>query len=558
MRHGVHGEHRDIASTRRIWPALAAATLAFCGALWAGGAPAQAQSPFAVLTHHYDTGRTGWNKAETVLTPANVSTPGGFGLLRSVVLDAQVDGQPLVVPGVVIAGDPNAGAHDVVYVATEGNTIYAIDPGTGAVLLSRNFGTPVARASGCNNAYSGIGIQSTPVIDLARNAIYLIAYTAQGNAKSFTLHMLNLSTLVDMVPPVKVTAQQTLSDGTVLKFDSSVQRQRPALLEANNAIYAGFGSVCDFNGKARGWVMGWNAGTLQPLAPAASGPPAGVLINRNATSPDGVFLSSVWMSGAGLAADDSGIYFVTGNSSPTAAADDPAVNTPHSVLKLSFSSMSRLDIFTPANLAKLEADDADFGSGGIMLLPPQANGAPPLATAAGKTGKMFLMNRNNLGGYNPGGSDAVFDTQPIGRCLCIESYFESPTPTIVSSGTNKLHLWRVNTSPSINLTRIGWIGPIASGTGDDTSFMTSVSSNGTSSPIIWAALRPASLTDRTVYLNAYSGVPDKTTKAIAQLYSGAAGTWTPTHTNGNFVPVVANGRVYLAVGAQLGIFGLIP
>src|ERR1700730_16423681 len=126
---------------------------------------AAAQSPVAVTTYHYDNLRTGWNRHETQLTPQNVN-PTTFGIINTVPLDDQVDAQPLIVPNQTIAG----GTHDVVYVATEGNTIYAIDASNGAMLLSRNLGSPVPKVLG--NA----GILSTPVIDVAAQTLYLIAY----------------------------------------------------------------------------------------------------------------------------------------------------------------------------------------------------------------------------------------------------------------------------------------------------------------------------------------------------------------------------------------------
>src|SRR3984893_19039223 len=132
-------------------------------------APALAQQ-FGVYTYHYDNLRTGWNPSETTLTPTNVG-PTSFGVLAQVALDDQVDAQPLVVPNQQITAGPTPGAYQVVYVATEATTIYAIRASNGAVLLSRNLGTPVPKPLNCNNNGPNVGITSTPVIDVAAHTL---------------------------------------------------------------------------------------------------------------------------------------------------------------------------------------------------------------------------------------------------------------------------------------------------------------------------------------------------------------------------------------------------
>ncbi len=510
----------------------------------------------SVVTQHYDAERTGWNAHEAILTPQNVGTPGAFGQTASVALDAEVDAQPLVVPNIVIAGDPNAGKHDVVYVATQGNTIYAIDPTNGTILLSRNFGKPTKHPRGCNNAFSGIGITGTPVIDVGRNAMYFINSIQVGAVQSYVLHQIDLSTLNDKQTPVPVSASETLTDGTPIKFNPLVQRQRPALLKTADNIYAGFGSYCDFNVTARGWVMGWKAGTLQPITRTKSGDPIAQLLNRNATAPNGWFMSSIWMSGSGLAGDGKSVYFVTGNSDPAGTTYDGVNNVPHSVVRLSLSTMTKLDIFTPFDVAALEAADADFGSGGIMLLPPIDATSPPMATAAGKSGIMYLMDRTNLGGFTPNGPDKVLTQAYIGRCVCSQSYFATPTPTIVSSGQAGIILWHIQTTPKYGLTRFGTTGKLPSGIAEDTGMFTSVSSNGSAPGIIWGVARPTSTTDHTVKLMAFSTLPKA--GLLPQLFVAPAGQWPAQHTAAAINPVVANGRVYVASDSQLTIFGLLP
>ncbi len=133
----------------------------------------------SITTHHYDNDRTGWNSTETVLTPANVWSP-NFGLLHAVALDDQVDAQPLVMLDVSITAGSYRGTHNVVYVATEGNSLYAIDAQSGVVLLRVNFGSPVPRTAlpgQCGNNGPNVGINSTPVIDPASKTIYVMVYT---------------------------------------------------------------------------------------------------------------------------------------------------------------------------------------------------------------------------------------------------------------------------------------------------------------------------------------------------------------------------------------------
>src|ERR1035438_2630390 len=300
----------------------------------------------AVTTYHYDNYRTGWNQAESVLTPANV-VKGKFGLLHSVPLDDQVDAQPLVVPGVIITAGSFQGAHDVAYVATEGNTVYAIDVHSGTALLNPNFGPAVSYPLGCGNNGPRVGINSTPVIDSNSNTLYVMIYTQDKSGPAYRLHALDLGSLTDKIAPQVVTASHTLSNGTTFNFNARYQRQRPGLLLANGSIYAGFGSFCDFAGNlSRGWLLGWTAGTLTPF-------PSNQLLDQQATDQDSFFLSSIWMSGYGLATDDAGnILFVTGNSDPNTY--DGITNIQESVVKISPTLTTVLDVFTPMNQVGLD------------------------------------------------------------------------------------------------------------------------------------------------------------------------------------------------------------
>jgi hypothetical protein len=230
-----------------------------------------AAAQVSVTTYHYDTFRTGWNSNETTLTVAAVQGS-TFGKLGSVALDDQVDAQPLIVPGVTITSGRFKGLHDVVYVATDNNSIYAIDATTGKVLLDPNFGPPVVRPLGCGKNNPDVGINSTPVIDLSSNTLYAVIYTQQSTGPAYFVHALDLGSLTDKVTPQLVAGSHTLTDGTTYTFSATYQRQRPAMLLANGNVYAGFGSFCDFAPNlSRGWLRSGCRVTDPPrMIPATS------------------------------------------------------------------------------------------------------------------------------------------------------------------------------------------------------------------------------------------------------------------------------------------------
>jgi hypothetical protein len=501
-----------------------------------------------VLTYHYDNFRTGWNASETKLTPASVVGQ-GFGLLQTVNLDERVDAQPLLVTGVDL---PGQGTHDVLYVVTENDSVYGIDAESGTVLMSVSLGAPVPMSAippkgACNKNSQVLGIMATPVIDPQAGLIYVMSYTWESGAAVYRLHALRLATLQDAVPSAIASASRTLPDGTTLAFSAANSRQRPALLLANNTVYAGFGSFCDFR-KARGWVLGWQTGTLAPL-------PNSKLTNMLPSTARNFFLTSVWMSGSGLAADQSGsVYFVTGNTDNSGTAYNSQTNPAESVVKLSPDLLTMQDFFTPGGASKgeveLDIKDLDFGSGGILLLPPQGGAHPNLAAAAGKAGVLYLLNRDALGGYVPSGPDNVLAHVAIGQCWCGQSYFTGSDGVgrVVSSGGSKAMVWQVRVSPTTSLKHESTSAAIPSFQG----FFTSVSSNGTTagSAVIWAVGGPKHITGpQNITLLAFDAAD------ASLLFSADAGPW-PNAGRANTVPVAANGYVYVAGYKQVQIFGL--
>jgi len=502
----------------------------------------------AITTYHVDNNRTGWNSHETVLTPANVGSS-SFGLLHTVTLSGQIDAQPLFVPGVNITAGKYQGVHDVVYVATEEDNIYAIDAEAGTILLSPSFGTPGGLPTACGNTRTKVGINATPVIDSTSNTLYVVINElGSTGTPAYWVHALDLGSLADKVAPQLVVASHTLADGTTFNFNAAYQRQRPALLLTNDTIYAGFGSFCDSNASiTRGMLLGWSTGSLTPL-------PTNQTLDTQATSPNDYFLSSIWMSGYGPSTDDSGnILFVTGNSDPSGTTYNGITDIQESVVKVSSNLTTVLSVFTPSNQPSLDASDDDFGAGGVMVLPDQPGSVPHLAVAAGKKGSLFLMNEDSLGGFSTT-KDNVLGIYSIGACWCGPSYFVDPSDglgRVVTSGNYSVKVFKVETTGKrTSLSKVS-SSPTIVGV-NHPGFFTTISSNGTSNPIIWAASHPTDATGYPLYLYAFN--PESVSGGIMkQLLMIEAG-----NGNSNLVPVVADGEVFVASNSQLQIFGIIP
>jgi hypothetical protein len=544
-----------IAARGCLWSTILATACGYCDI----GARA-ADTPVRVTTYHGDSLRTGWNARETVLTPWSV-VMNGFKQQNAVTLDEQADTQPLYVAGQAINGQ---GVHNVVYVATENNTVYAIDGDTGAVLLSRNLGTPVPMSKlpgKCNQNSDVVGITATPVLNVGTEVMYVITYTLENNAPVYRLHKLALRSLADVDPSVIVSAGAKLTPtNATYKFNPAVSRSRAALLLANGNVYAAFGGFCGADAAiTRGWVLGWNAVTLKPLANS-------LLLNQEATSTNNYFLTGVWMSGYGIAANAAGsLFFVTGNSDPAGTALHVPQSVPESMVKVSPDLSTVQSYFTPAGTGvdykTLESKYLDFGAGGALVLPRQPGANPDIVVAAGKVGTMYVTNSDDLGGYNQGIApfhDRIFSSYVVGSCYCGESYFTGSDGIgrVVSSGGNQALVWKIGVNPIPNLTLEAVSAPIPNGA--DRGFFTTISSNGgtANSQIVWAVGRPtALLSPAKVKLYAFNPSSYDRKGNMATLFSAPAGSW-PTTGLANVVPTVANGHVYVASYKKLTIFGI--
>jgi hypothetical protein len=407
-----------------------------------------------------------------------------------------------------------------------------------------------------DNVFPVMGILGTPVIDRAAGNLYFVADSYNGTADSFRLHAISLTAGTDVVPPVVIKLSTKLSDGTNWRFDPSVHLQRPGLLEANGSIYVAFGSNGDIKpAQSRGSMVRYDATTLAQF---------GREVTDTLGSPFTYYLSSIWQSGYAPAADENGdVYFSTGNSDPGQASYSANFNRPDSVVRLSADLISLLDSFTPSDYFQLDQLDLDLGSAGVILLPPQPGSIPHLVVAGSKDGRAFLLNRDNLGGYTPGGPDNVLQTLTQGICWCGPAYFVASDGTahVLTAGGDGVEDWRLQTSPSVQLVKGTSTGPgPADGLPDDGGTIPVVSSNGTTAgtAIVWFIQKPQTSSDQDpgtpIKLMAYDA-----SNLQHRLVAIQAGTWThAVNSNANIVPTVANGKVYVASNKQLQIFGLLP
>jgi hypothetical protein len=510
-------------------------------------------APHDVLTYHADAQRTGWYSNETRLNVGNVSSH-AFGLLHVVRVDGRVDAQPLVVNGQNIAG---VGKRDAVYVATEKDAVYAIDAATGIVLWNRVVATPVPdRVKGGNRSvYPVVGILGTPVIDRGRNALYFVADSFDGGQDTFVLHRVALDTGADLVPPVAVSATARLADGTTWQFDARAQFQRPGLLEANSSIYVAFGSNSDVSfRKARGIVLRYDADTLSALGNNVT--------NRLSERVNPFYLTSIWQSGFAPALGDGGaIFFSTGNSNPNRGTHSREYNHPEAVLKLPADLSRLVDSFTPSNYATLDANNADLGSGGTMIVPAQPGRFAHMVVAGGKDGRTFLLDADDLGGYHRRGDRVLAQIQE-GACWCGPAFFvgSDGSPRVLTGGALGATSWRLLTGqgkPALALDSS--TGPQAvQGLPENGGVIPVVSSDGTraGTAVVWFVQRPQSTTDREpgtpVTLQAYDAMDLR-----QRLFAARGGYWRhAVGSNANVVPTVAGGKVFVASDGELRIFGL--
>ena len=513
----------------------------------------------SVLTYHNDNSRTGQNTNETVLTPANVNSS-NFGRLFSYPVDGQVYAQPLYVPGVAI---PGQGTHNVVFVATQHDSVYAFDAdsntGSAAGLIWHvSFGTSAATPNNdFGNRYGPyhdidpeVGITSTPVIDLASGTMYVDAFTHEGSAYFHRIHALNITNGVELsFSPVVVKASipgaGVGSTNGVLTFNPQQTLQRPALTLSGGILYVAYSGFADTD-PYHGWVLGFLARTLQPLTNYVfNTTPNATVASDGGNAGEG----GIWMSGNGPSVDANGnLYFEVGNGSYNANVSG-GTEYGDSFIKLSSGNgLAVADYFTPFNQASLASSDTDLGSGGPMLLPDSAGTAahPHLMVGCGKEGKIYLLDRDNLGHYNTTGDSQILQeiTNAVGGTWSSGAYFNN---LIYYQGQND-----VLKSFSISAGLLGWT-PASKST---TSFgwpgaTPSISANGTNNAIAWVLQSDGYPTGPAI-LHAYSAY-----NLAQELYnSSMAGSRdVPGGAIKFTVPTIANGKVYVGAQSALAVFG---
>jgi PKD repeat protein len=386
-----------------------------------------------VLTQHNDNFRTGANLSEFILSVSNVNT-GQFGKLFSRAVDGQIYAQPLYVNGLVISNK----LRNVVYVATEHNSVYAFDaddPAASNALWHVNFGpsVPIADIDGCDDLTPEIGITSTPVIDLTSTSMYVSAKTREiaGSVTNYfhRLHALDLLTGSEHFGgPVaiqgSVPGNAKGSNTGTLTFDPLFSHNRAGLLLVSNVIYEAFGSHCDFS-DYHGWMFGYNATNLQRTAILCTTP------NGGAQSVGG----GIWGSGMGPSADADGyIYVTTGNGNFSINTGGTELSDCFLKLTASNGTFAVADWFAPHDQGFLGSNDLDVAAGGPVVL-PNTN----LVVGIGKAGEVYLLNRHHLGGYVTFSSD----TNIAQEFLAFDQpYFIGQSPVYWKGPTNEfLYFW---------------------------------------------------------------------------------------------------------------------
>jgi hypothetical protein len=515
--------------------------------------PAQQPPPsgVSVLTYHNDSARTGQNLSETTLTTTNVNST-TFGLLGTIPVDGLVDAEPLYVGGMTIAG----GTHNVLFVATENDSVYAFDADTFALLWHNSLLTGTGELPsgdhGCGQVEPMIGITSTPVIDLtagAHGTIFVVAMSISGSTYHQRLHALDLTTGNEQANSPVLIAATFPNQGGQTTFDPGQYEERTGLLLLNHVIYLAWTSHCDGT-PYTGWVMGYGESSLQQTS--------AVDVTPNGSE------GGIWMSGDGLAADSSGnIYFLDGNGTFDTTLVNGLPNNAdygNAFIKLSTTgnTLAVADYFNMFDTVNQSNHDADLGSGGVLVLPDLVdanNNTRHLAVGAGKpdatTGQtvIYVVDRDSMGKFNPVSDTGIYQEFSPGITGEIKStpayfngvvYYGAAGDSIKAFPIMKALL---ATSPSsLSPTGFGYPGTTPS-----------ISADGTTNGIVWAIENGSTGT-----LHAYDA-----TNLGNELYNSnqAAGgrDQFPTNSNCKFVtPMIANGKVYIGTATGVVVFGLNP
>lgn len=542
-----------------VFATMACLAVAICASCGGGGgsgnasapstpsAPANTtvSSPADVLMYHNDIARTGQYLAETTLTPANVNAT-HFGKVAFLAVDGKVDAEPLYVSNLSIGGKP----HNVVYVATEHASVYAFDADTNTSLWQRSLlgsGETTSDDRNCQQITPEIGITATPVIDRTRGAngvLYAVAMSKDGSgAIHQRLHALDLTTGAEALGgPTQIAASYpgsgANSSNGVTVFDPQQYAERQALALVNGKVYLGWTSHCD-QGVYGGWVMAYSADTLAQMS----------VLNLTPNGSEG----SVWMSGAGMASDGTSLYLLDANgtfdSTLNAQGFPSSGDYGNTFLKLATSpALSVSDYFATFDTAALSSQDADFGSGGALVLPDLADASGTvrhLAVGAGKDAKVYVVNRDAMGKFN---SSTNMIWQEIDGQLAAGVFgmpaFYGNTVYIGALGDHlkafPITAAHLATTP----------GSQSTGTFQYPGATPSISANGSSNAIVWAAENGS-----VAALHAF----DASNLADELYNSNEAGSRDTFGAGNKFItPMIAHGHVYVGTTNGVAVFGLLP
>ena len=536
-----------------------AAATNLAGVAWA--APSQSFTTPAlqpVYTYHYDNTRQGADTNEMILTPGNVNT-NSFGKLFAYAVDGDVYAQALIATNVAV---PGMGVHDILYVVTENDTVYAFDADNyvPTPYWTNSFINPAAGliAVPNSNVVPWSGITATPVIDPATGTIYVEGRTAQvitgsPNTTNYLhqLHALDIGTGLEKAgynSPMLITCTNYPGTGTPGKGDTNgayvlwnglQENCRPALLLANGMVYVCYASPGDHD-PWYGWVFSYDAHTLAQTGAFNTAPNIG--------------RGGIWMTGNGPAADTNGnIYLNTGNG--TFDANAGGVDYGDSVLKLNGTNgLQLLDYFTPFYQASLNGGDWDVTAAGLLLL-PSVNGTNLLLSGS-KYGPLYLLNTSHMGHYNTNSDNQIVQevTNVVTAQWSSPAYFNGMIYTIACAGQNggggpgdypkqfSISGTTINTNPvAIGTTLFHWPGatPV-------------ISAGGTNNAIVWAVSSAAYNSSGQAVLYAFNAANVAqglyNSSQLSRDHPGVALKFT--------LPVVANGRVYVGAAKAMSVFGL--
>jgi len=527
---------------------------------------AQTPTPVPVPTWRYDLTHAGQNTSETALTPANVN-PTSFGKLFSLPVDSTVYAQPLYVPNLKMS---DGLFHNVVFVATENDSVYAFDADSNsgananplwhASLLTAAHGAgPGATApswmdTGSPDVAPTVGITGTPAINLASNTMYLVASTKENGNYFSRLHAINIITGAEQAnSPANITATVTGtgtgSAGGQLSFSALWENQRTALNYYNGYVYFGYAAHGDIM-PWHGWLFAYNATTLAQSVVLCLSP--------------NDYGAGVWASGAGMPIDEDApggrMFVATGNGHSTNPPYNGTTEFGESIIDFSLANgkLTPTDAFTAFNFQTLNNGDIDLGSGGVLMVPDQQGTHPHILVQVGKEGRIVVLDRDNLGGYAPAtgtsNTNALQDIPNANKGLWNTPAYWNGNVYIWGSGDTgsgkdapkmyKLNTGVMDTTPSSQSSILS----------DFPGASFSISSNGTADGIAWAVRSDQFDSNGAAVLYAWPAT-DLTTPLYESDTNAARDSAGPA--NKFSTPVVTNGKVYVAAQREVDVYGLL-